>query len=101
MGSLVVSMPRTRYAGAFAVETAVSKLIGSDFEESEMAARRMASRLSQKLGVAVFVACSFEGQAQSALASELDAVELAILQQRAAALAEKEVYRLLKDQLRK
>jgi hypothetical protein len=65
-----------------------------------MAAKHMASRLSQKLGAAVFVACGFEGQAPPSLGSELDAVELASTQQRAAALVEQEVYRILKDRLR-
>jgi Proteasome assembly chaperone 4 len=76
------------------METASSKLIGSDSEESEMVARHMASRLSHKLGVAVFVSCSFdEIRGQGMDADEFDEDSL---QQRAAAAAEQEIHRLLK-----
>lgn len=100
MGPLMVSMPRTQYAGAFSMETASSKLIGSGSEESEATARHLASRLSQKLGVAVFVSCSFEEKSLSSHGLELDVLEHNTLQQRAVALAEREILRLLIDRFR-
>lgn len=57
-----------------------------------MLARQMASRLSQKLGVAVFVSCSLEGT--PTLASE--GSDEGMMQQRASVLAEREIFRLLK-----
>lgn len=81
------------------METASSKLIGSDNDESEMVARHMASRLSQKLGIAVFVSCSFDELRRQGL--DADEFDEDSLQQRAAAAAEQEIHCLLKDRLTK
>jgi hypothetical protein len=96
MGPLVVAMPRTNYRGAFSSPTDVpsSKLIGDEAEDVEMIARQMASRLSQRLGVPIFVCCSFADTP-----SILDGIDLGMVQQRAAALAERQIWRILEKKL--
>lgn len=91
----MVAMPRTNYQGAFssAKEVSSSKLIGDEAQDTEMMARQMASRLTRRLGVPVFVSCSFE----NAPSSLLEGVDEGMIQHRAAALAEKEVWRILQD----
>lgn len=99
MGPVVVAMPRTDYKGAFsdAHESSSSQLIGGG-EEDQIIGGQMASRLSQSLGFPIIVSCSLsssEGAAQiETLFSGLDRTSVA---QRAAALAEKEVARLLTE----
>lgn len=97
MGPLVVAMPRPRYKGSLSIsaEPSTSKLIGYDDEGDEMVARQMSSRLSQRLGIAIFVSCSFTG----APAMATDGVDQSIVQHRAAAFAEREVYRILNKKL--
>lgn len=92
MGPLFVAMPRSNYLGAFSnAESPSSKLIGCEDDEEEMIARQMASRLSQKVGIAVLVSCSFSG----APAIPFQGVDRSMINHRAAALAEKEVKQLL------
>lgn len=97
MGPLVVAMPRTKYSGAFSSdsETANSKLVGGDDEDAEMVARQMASRLSQKHGIPVFVSCSF----RDAPSIASDGTDPSTIQHRAAAIAEREISRILIDKL--
>ena len=93
MGQMVVAMPRTKYKGAFAHESSCSQLVGGQ-EEDEIMGGQMATRLSQRLGYPIFVSCSLssgEGMDET-LFSGLDSSTVA---QRAAALAEREVARLL------
>jgi Proteasome assembly chaperone 4 len=117
MGPLIVAMPRNRYQGAFSGTTscsnnsnssgsmeslASSKLIGGSgsdeqgCEDEETIARQMASRLSHRLGVSVLISCNFQDNNSSSniLSQGLDRD---MLQHRAAALAEREIYQLLKD----
>ena len=96
MGPLISAMPRTRYAGAFSdpnanTDPSTSKLLGSNEEDDEMLARQMASRLTQRLGMAIFVSCSF------AAAPAMDGESGSLIQHRAAALAEREIYRILRS----
>lgn len=118
MGPLFVAMPRTNYRGAFsndaggpstssspngaAAAAASSKLIGGDDEEEEMTARQISSRISQKLGIPIFVSCCFSsgsgGNAVPQLASE--GIDQNMVQQRAAAIAEKEICRILQEKLK-
>jgi Proteasome assembly chaperone 4 len=93
MGPLIVAMPRTRYQGFEAIGDSTSKLIGCESEDDEMMARQMSSRLSQRLGIPIFVSCSFAGA--SPLACE--GVDEGMIRHRAAAWAEREIYRLLKE----
>ena len=97
MGPLVVAMPRSKYQGAFSsgTESSTSKLIGSNAEEEEMVARQMSSRLSQRLGISVFVSCSFAGAPD--MASQ--GVDEGMVQHRGAALAEREIYRIVKEKI--
>jgi hypothetical protein len=96
MGPLMVAMPRLSYQGAFSSdEASTSKLVGDEAEDSEILASQIASRLSQRLQVPVFVSCSFD----NAPSIRGGALEAGILLQRAAALAEREVWRILKDKL--
>jgi hypothetical protein len=106
----MVSMPRTKYAGVQTGEMpASSKLIGAESnnnnnnEDAEMIARQMASRLSKRLGVAVFVSCSLEEGAPALVAMVQGGGVVAdkgMVQQRAAALAEREIFRLLQGRLK-
>jgi hypothetical protein len=98
MGPVVVAMPRTNYKGAFsdAHDSSSSQLIGGG-EDDQMIGGQMASRLSQRLGFPIIVSCSLsssEGAHMETLFSGLDRASMA---QRAAALAEKEVARLLAE----
>jgi hypothetical protein len=116
MGPLLVAMPRTQYRGAFSdsTEASTSKLIGggdggagdghegmttstSDAAGTEMMARQMAARLAQRLGVSVFVSCSLT---EGAPATATEGVDREMIQHRAAALAEREIGRLLQDKLK-
>jgi hypothetical protein len=103
MGPLIVAMPRMAYRGAFAdSEPSTSKLIGSsdaavdsqagdNSDDADMIGRQMASRLSQRAACPVLVSCSFAG----APAMARQGVDQGTIQQRAAALAEREIGRLL------
>lgn len=95
MGPLLVAMPRTKYQDAFSSDTeaSTSKLIGGDREDDEMIGRQMASRLSQRLGISVLVSCSLAGAPANMAASQ--GVDEALIQHRAAALAEREIGRIL------
>jgi hypothetical protein len=95
MGPLIVAMPRTKYQGAFSsvADASSSKLISSDNEEEETIARQMGCRLSQKLGVPVFVSCSFA----RAPAMAIDGVDQTMIQHKAAALAERKISLLLRN----
>lgn len=103
MGPLIVAMPRNHYQGAFSSSSsssnmeslASSKLIGSDHEDEETIGRQMASRLSHRLGVCVLISCHFQdGNSNNILSQGMD---MDMLQHRAAALAEREIYRLLQN----
>lgn len=89
MGPLLLAMPRSKYQGAFASETATTKLIGHEQEDMELLAGKMASRLTQRVQKAVFVSCDLEPVTNGSLNQKL--------QQTVAALAEKEVYRILQS----
>ena len=93
----MVAMPRSNYKGAFSApkDVPTSKLIGDQAEDSEMMARQMASRLSQRLGIPVFVSCSFANTPSSFV----EGVDEGMVQQRAAALAERQVWQMLKEKL--
>lgn len=94
MGPLIVAMPRTKYSGAFGdQEPSTSKLIGTESEDDEMIGRQMASRLSQRTGYSVLVSCSFAGAPEMAK----QGVDPSSIQHRAAALAEREIGRLLQQ----
>ena len=75
------------------MDPSTTKLIGCENQDDEIIARQMGSRLSKRLGIAIFVSCSFEGS--PAIAK--DGVDEKMIQHRAAALAEREVYRILKE----
>ena len=93
MGPLMLAMPRTQFQGAFAADVPSTKLVGGDSEDEEMSCRQMASRLSRKLGVSVF--CSSNLSRTAGPSSQ--GMDPSLIQHRAAALAEKRVYEILKD----
>jgi len=99
MGPLIVAAPRTKYQGAFSssAEAPISKLIGGENEDDEMMARQMASRLSKRFGISVFVSCSFASNAPTMMAGE--AFEEVMILHRAAALAEREIGKKLEVKL--
>lgn len=108
MGQLVVAMPRTSYKGAFAPgskEASCSQLVGSSSSEDQMLANQMASRLSSRSGMAIYVSCQLsstntnariDGDGSGSINSL--GMDSEILSHRAAALAEKEVWRILQKQ---
>lgn len=93
LGPLYVAMPRTQYKGAFhsGNEAPTSKLIGSPKEGEEMLARQMSSRLSHRLGFSILVSCCLANAPSNV------GVDENLIQHRAAALAEREIYRILKE----
>lgn len=99
MGPLFVSMPHTPNVGAFSDPKAgsTSKLIGdgSGRTHMEMIARQMSSRLSQRLHIAVFVSCSLD--VSQFHVNRIDEEE--VIASQAAALAESEVHRIIKEKL--
>lgn len=98
MGPLVVAMPRTKYQGLGGNESACSQLISGENDEEMMLGWQMASRLSKKLGIAVFCSCSFGFDASDIvlqggnLSDGVETIE-------AAALAEKEVGNIISSYL--
>jgi Proteasome assembly chaperone 4 len=114
MGPLVVAMPRTQYKGAFgtgANEPSCSQLIGSTSSEDQMLANQMASRLSARSGMAIYVSCqlsnSTDGGGSGLVGSAGGALDDAdmwtsgldsdMISHRAAALAEKEIWKILQE----
>ena len=98
MGPLVVAMPRTKYQGLGGNESACSQLISGENDEEMMMGWQMASRLSKKLGIAIFCSCSFGIIDSGALLqgdNSFDGVETI----KAAALAEKEVGNIISSYL--
>lgn len=99
MGPMYLSMPRSRSNGAFSDSFmgSTSKLIGDGSGKThvEMIAQQMSSRLSQRLNIAVFV--SYYLDETQLPTSKIDDEE--VVASRAAALAEREVYRILKEKL--
>jgi hypothetical protein len=108
MGQLTVAMPRTNYKGAFgtgAKEASCSQLIGSASNEDQMLAYQMASRLSTRSGMAIYVSCQLSSSAgpygNGSNGSGFDpdgwdsGLDFEMISHRAAALAEKEVWRIL------
>ena len=94
MGPLISAMPRTRYSGS-EVDPSTSKLIGCESEDDEMIARQMSARLSQRLGVAIFISCNFDGAPVMAK----EGVDEKMIKHRAAALAERELHAILKQKI--
>ena len=101
MGQLVVAMPRTNYKGAFATgskEASCSQLVGSASSEDQMLANQMASRLSSRSGMAIYVSCQLSSGAGSTGGGGLknsSGMDSEMLSHRAAALAEKEIWKIL------
>jgi hypothetical protein len=98
MGPLMVSIPRNKYRGAFSNETPSSKLISAtdDNMECEIIASQMATRLSQQLQMAIFVACSLDDAAVAPPMGLDGTMERHMLRRRAAVHAEKRICHLLK-----
>ncbi len=103
MGQVLVSMPRTNYKGAFGTgskEPSSSQIIGSSSSEDRMLASQMASRLTTRSGMAVFVSCQLSSTADSGGGGTwTDGMDSEIMSHRAAALAEKEVWNILQEKL--
>ena len=106
MGQLVVAMPRTNYKGAFGGSTTdvpCSQIIGSASSDDQMLASQMASRLSTRSGRAVLVSCQLSSPTTGGGSGGDDewtaGLDSEMISHRAAALAEKEVWRILQEQL--
>eukprot|EP00531_Pseudo-nitzschia_arenysensis_P013157 CAMPEP_0116139982 /NCGR_PEP_ID=MMETSP0329-20121206/13598_1 /TAXON_ID=697910 /ORGANISM="Pseudo-nitzschia arenysensis, Strain B593" /LENGTH=190 /DNA_ID=CAMNT_0003635053 /DNA_START=1 /DNA_END=570 /DNA_ORIENTATION=- len=103
MGQLVVAMPRTNYKGAFGTgskEPSCSQLVGSSSSEDQMLANQMASRLSSRSGMAIYVSCQLSSSSVGGPGSNSgggmdpfsSGVDAEFLSHHAAALAEKEIW---------
>ena len=90
MGQFLVAMPPRKFGSAPA-ESSTSKLIGGEHDD-DMIARAMASRLSQKCGRPVLIGCSLDPAHIQSMGLDPD-----LLHGRAAALAEKRIWELLKQ----
>ena len=125
MGPMMVAMQRTNYSqrrdgsvgGTFSTgDPACSKLIGggdgnntmasstpTNSEDDEMISRQVASRLTTQLHIPIFVSSALYGgnmpTAIASLCSDVGAEGGGLLPQRAAALAERAIYNLLKDKV--
>ena len=101
MGQVVVSMPRTNYKGAFGTgskEPSCSHIIGSANSEDQMLASQMASSLTTRSGMAIFVSCQLSsgGGGDAGIGGSWAAgMDSDMISHRAAALAEKEVWKIL------
>ena len=106
MGQLVVSMPRTNYSGAFATgskEASCSQLVGSSSSEDQMLANQMASRLSSRSGMAIYVSCQLSSSSsdgpgfnsRGGIDQLSSGVDQEFVSHHAAALAEREIWRIL------
>lgn len=96
-GHCTVVMPRaTSYKGAFSAgpkDLPCSTIIGGGSTDAQMLATQMASRLSAKLSMAVFVSCQLTNE----ISSHSD--ESSSIPPLAAAAAEKEVIKVIKSEL--
>ncbi len=101
-------MPRTNYKGAFgtgAKEPACSQMIGSLSSEDQMLGASMASRLSAKSGMAIYVSCQLSASSGSSSGGSNDidswtsGLDSDMISHRAAALAEKDIWKILKEHL--
>jgi Proteasome assembly chaperone 4 len=115
MGPLVVAMPRTTYRGAFGGgdslakgEASCSTLIGSETSEDPLLSGQMASRLSMKSGRAVLVSCQLQQPSPHGAPGTMSAMggddgdwgagmDQDMIAYRAAALAEREIWRILQQ----
>jgi hypothetical protein len=106
MGQLTVAMPRTNYKGAFgtgAKEASCSQLIGSSSSEDQMLAYQMSSRLSTRSGMAIYVSCQLSATTSANNVTGFDpdgwdsGLDSEMISHRAAALAEKEAWRILQN----
>ena len=98
MGPFTVGVPRPQQQGAFVedkINGSCSKLVRCDREEDEAIAQNMAGRLSQKLSTTVFVSCHLQGKIS--LDPAAGTTNTYLLQ--AAAYAERELFRILKDEI--
>lgn len=105
MGPLVMAMPRTKYQSSSsrignhdaATAAACSQLIGGPSEEDQMTAWQMATRLSERMRVPVLVSLSLTTNGTSASPMMMEMKDDDVVAQRAAALAEQEVLRILRS----
>jgi hypothetical protein len=99
MGALVVAMPRTTYATSstsiVTPDVAASKIIGSNNMDVDLLSFNIARRLSSQSGRRVFVSCTLSAHSSSACQSDEQVTDPAVKVATAAALAEREVRRLL------
>ena len=94
-----MAMPRTSFKGAFGTgskEASCSHIIGSASSDDQMLASQMASRLSTRSGMSVMVSCQLSsgGSDSGGWSAGLDSE---MISHRAAALAEKEIWRILQE----
>lgn len=96
MGPLFIGIPTTNQSSSYT--SATSKLIGHTSTHIEMICQQMASRLSQRLNDrSVLVSCNLmDGMAPNLISAE-GTMDEEYIYSRCAAIAEKEVYRIVKE----
>jgi Proteasome assembly chaperone 4 len=102
MGPLVVAMPRTKYHGAFGTgskEPSCSQMIGGESPDDQMLASRIASNLTVRSGMPIFVSCELSSSPRSGNDSEdwSGGMDSETLSHIAAGIAEKEIWRILQE----
>ena len=105
MGPILLSYPSTASGG----EPATTQLMGGESEEDMVVGHQMSARLAQKVGMPIYVCCSIhstpapsagEGGMGMVMESEAPTGFGGSLGQKAAALAEREVARILLERKR-
>lgn len=95
LGPVVVGMPRTKYQGLGGDEPACSQLIAGMDEEEMMLGWQIAARLSKKLGIPIYCACSLSDGLGSSQSFDFNKMSDGMVTIKACALAEKEVERII------
>jgi Proteasome assembly chaperone 4 len=102
MGPLVVAMPRTKYRGAFGTgskEPSCSLIIGGESADDQMLASRIASNLTLRSRMPVFVSCELSSSSSATDSEDWSAgMDSETVSHIAAAIAEKEIWRILQEQ---
>jgi hypothetical protein len=100
-GQCLVAMPRLGYKGAFggtsSKDPSCSQIIASASSEDQMLASQMASRLTTRSDMAVFVSCQLTTGGSNGPDEFTAGLDSEVLSHRAAAMAEKEVWRIIQS----
>ncbi|KAL3797844.1 hypothetical protein HJC23_006882 [Cyclotella cryptica] len=94
MGSLSLSMPPSKQSSVHN-DVPSTQLIGGSSEEDMILGQQISARLAKRVGWPIFVSCSFHGWGDDSGSGEAFCLGMDVSPQLAAAVAEKEVARIL------